>query len=196
MTTDNSADDKIIIDNARMIFLIHGLANTGKTTIIKQIHRNLLKAFPNAEKYYSEYDGSKKTMECSLNLEDYQCVMTIDGVRIGIMTDGDEQDPVANALIHFKEKDCHIIICASHEKGGAHDEVWGRCYEKEYGENKYIADKYHSCWFKTFDMWNSCYDKNEKHRLCMKYNHHVAEAIFDMVEDRIYEIQPLVKLEN
>lgn len=188
MTTDNITNNESAVDKTRTIFIIYGTWDTGKTTIIRRIYCNLLKAFPEAKKnYYKIYKVREEKTDNLHDEEDFRCIITIEKIRIGIMSDGDEPDSVNDALTDFKKEDCHIIICACHPKGEAKEHVT-TCSHDPKG--------YYSCWFRTFKIWDDCYDDSERRRLYKNYNHGMAEAIFDMVEDRIVKIRPLIELEK
>lgn len=93
-----------VIMKMNTIIAINGKENTGKTTTIKEINQ-LLK---------SEYPTSKREYE--IHKPDIRVIITINGVKIGIESQGDP-GRLPKSILLFVENQCDIIVCATRSKG-------------------------------------------------------------------------------
>jgi hypothetical protein len=87
------------------IIAIRGVGNTGKTETIKTFYR-LLK---------SKYPTSK--IENEVDRLDIRVIITINGVKIGIESQGDPSSRLFESIPLFVRNQCSIIVCATRSKG-------------------------------------------------------------------------------
>lgn len=85
------------------LIVLKGKENTGKTTTINCVCNKL------RGKRYIE--SSPKNFK-DLGNGDFLTVLEKEGVKIGIISQGDEADKIPIYLKELKEKDCQKIICA------------------------------------------------------------------------------------
>lgn len=85
------------------LIVLKGKENTGKTTTINCVCNKL------RGKRYIE--SSPKNFK-DLGNGDFLTVLEKEGVKIGIISQGDEADKIPIYLKELKEKDCRKIICA------------------------------------------------------------------------------------
>jgi len=95
----------------RKIFGLYGAANVGKSQTIKEVY-NLLS---------SEYKTAK--IKHQILESDIIVVLTIDGITIGIESQGDPNSRLAESLSLFVKMECNIIICATRTRGQTVDAV-------------------------------------------------------------------------
>jgi len=87
------------------IFVVKGVANTGKTKTIKKVYELLFKKYPNAKKE-EEITGG-----------DIRVILTINGVKIGIESQGDPNSRLFKSIELFIKMKCEIIVCATRTRG-------------------------------------------------------------------------------
>jgi hypothetical protein len=111
-----------------------GLSEQGKSASIKLATQEILKKFNNA--VYQAYlvDIKEKTITKSdlNNKGDITVIIEIDGIKIGIESQGDPQSRIFLSLPFFVQNECDIIICACRNRG---DTVWE--VEKLHDNNNY-----------------------------------------------------------
>jgi ABC-type phosphate transport system ATPase subunit len=92
----------------KKVFALTGTTNTGKSTTIRTVYELLRAKYPDAK----EEGGAK------LNRVDIKVVLTINGVKIGIESQGDpdKKSRLAQSLKEFVESGCSIIVCARRTK--------------------------------------------------------------------------------
>lgn len=89
----------------RKIIALFGVANVGKTQTIKKAYELLISKYPNA------------TKEIIRNNYDIQVIVTINGVKIGIESQGDPNSRLFDSIKLFVKVGCQVIICATRTKG-------------------------------------------------------------------------------
>ncbi len=87
------------------IIAIRGVPNTGKTETIIKFY-NLLK---------SKYPTSK--IENEIFGLDIRVIITINGVKIGIESQGDPKSRLLKSIPLFVRNQCNIIVCATRTRG-------------------------------------------------------------------------------
>lgn len=84
---------------------IRGIEGQGKSETIKLL-RNVLKTnFKNHIEKLIKDDG------------DIKCILEINGIKIGIESQGDPKSRQGRSIIDFMNEDCNIIICACRTSG-------------------------------------------------------------------------------
>ncbi|UTW47126.1 ATP-binding protein [Bacterioplanoides sp. SCSIO 12839] len=87
------------------VIALFGPGNSGKTSTLRIVHQQLLKMdFDTMEKYHKSH-------------VDIREIFIIDGVKVGLETQGDPYSRLAESLELFKKIGCKIIICASRTRG-------------------------------------------------------------------------------
>lgn len=89
----------------KTIFALRGKAKTGKTTTIKKVYE-LLK---------NKYTKSNQT-EFIVHT-DIKIIIIIDGIKIGIESQGDPGSRLDDSLKDFVDSQCDIILCAARTRG-------------------------------------------------------------------------------
>ena len=95
----------------RKVIALRGIGNVGKSQTIRKVYELLLTKYPDA------------IIEDSKIRVDIMVVLKINGVKIGITSQGDSNERLANSLKYFLEVDCRIIICATRTYGQTVDAV-------------------------------------------------------------------------
>ena len=106
----------------KKIIALSGSGNSGKTSTLCIVHKGLLSM---AESIMDEHridDGDQRN------------ILVINGVNVGIETQGDPNSRLSSSLILFKEHNCHLIICATRTRGSTVEIV----------DN--LAPEYHISW--------------------------------------------------
>jgi len=91
---------------ANTIIALRGKANVGKSQTIKSIYESIISTFPNAQ-----------VSDLSLGA-DVRAIITIDGCKIGIESQGDPNSRLFKSIKQFVDNKCEIIICATRTRGG------------------------------------------------------------------------------
>jgi hypothetical protein len=89
----------------KTIIALQGVANQGKSTSIKMAYALLKAAYPSA-KIDERFIGADITV-----------VITINGVKVGIESQGDPNSRLFESLGHFVKVGCKAIICATRSRG-------------------------------------------------------------------------------
>lgn len=102
---------KIAVDiggyTVKTIIAFRGVANIGKSTTIKKTYELLLGKYPSA---IIERRIIPPRVDISV-------IITINGKKIGIDSQGDPCGKLADRLHSFVEVDCQVIICATRTRG-------------------------------------------------------------------------------
>ncbi|MFH2033045.1 MAG: hypothetical protein ABIJ40_20830 [Bacteroidota bacterium] len=106
----------------KKLIALQGTANRGKTSSIKIVYGLIKKQWP-------------KAIIDELNVKsDIKVVMTINGKKIGIESQGDPGSRLPESLDYFVQIGCDVIICATRTRGETVQAVKG------------LEDKYEICW--------------------------------------------------
>jgi hypothetical protein len=89
----------------KKVIVLWGTANIGKTITLKKVHKQLLKLSTNT------------LPEHSRNNIDIREILIINGMKVGIETQGDPNSRLAESLKLFKKQGCVLIICATRTRG-------------------------------------------------------------------------------
>lgn len=92
---------------AKSVFALYGPANVGKSTTIKRVFALLTDAFPTAPVQTLNSPGVDITV-----------IIEINGISIGIESQGDPNSRLGESVEHFKSALCSIIVCATRTSGG------------------------------------------------------------------------------
>jgi len=87
------------------IIVVKGVANVGKTQTIKNVYELLIKKYNNATKDHIIISA------------DMRIVITINGIKIGIESQGDPSSRLFESIKLFVKIECDIIICATRTRG-------------------------------------------------------------------------------
>jgi hypothetical protein len=90
----------------KRVFALYGTANVGKSATLKKVFALLTDAYPGA---------SVQTINTGI---DITVIIEINGVLVGIETQGDPNGRLGESLELFKKAKCGIIICATRTTGG------------------------------------------------------------------------------
>ncbi len=94
-------------------FALYGKANVGKSNTLKKLFVLLTEAYPNAPVEYIH--GSQINITVII---DITVIIEIDGIRVGIESQGDPSSRLPESIERFKKDKCSIIICATRTRGG------------------------------------------------------------------------------
>jgi hypothetical protein len=108
------------------LIAIRGVANQGKSTSIKLAYELIKNAYPRAN-----------FEEINIGV-DITVVVTINGVKVGIESQGDPKSRLFESLRRFVKIDCKVIICATRSRGATVDAV------------SKLAGKYNINWINKF----------------------------------------------
>jgi hypothetical protein len=92
---------------AKHVFALYGTANVGKSATLKKVFALLTDAYPTAPVQNIHPPGIDITV-----------VIEIDGIFVGIESQGDPNGRLAESIELFKKVKCIIIICATRTRGG------------------------------------------------------------------------------
>ena len=95
----------------KKVIALWGCSNVGKSSTIKQVCELLLARYPKAEKEYGIFRV------------DIRVVLTINGVKVGIESQGDPSSRLPESLSLFVKLGCKVIVCATRTKGQTVDAV-------------------------------------------------------------------------
>ncbi|OBU10610.1 hypothetical protein [Morganella psychrotolerans] len=87
------------------IYALQGRGNCGKTSTLKEIFNQLKAKYPNAIINIIN-ENSDITIELNIN-----------GVKIGIESQGDPNSRLETSLLHFVSVNCDVIFCAVRTSG-------------------------------------------------------------------------------
>ena len=111
----------------KTILAIRGVGNCGKSTTLGYLIEMIKAAYPGAT-----FDEDRFKVDITI-------VITIDGKKIGIETQGDPNSRLGASLNRFIEIGCEVIICATRSYGSTIDLVntaAGRGYQLRWFEKR------------------------------------------------------------
>ncbi len=88
------------------IYVLQGVGSCGKSQTVNLIFRMLRKKYPNAS-----------VQIISRGSVDFTVIMDINGVKVGIESQGDPGGRLASSLATFFKNGCTIVICAARTRG-------------------------------------------------------------------------------
>lgn len=94
------------------IIVLQGLNNCGKTSTINILYRNILREFEKVEIVRSPRIG-----------KEINAILDINGVLLGIVSEGDIARNIAYYLSDFLANNCKVVICATRSRGKTVDAV-------------------------------------------------------------------------
>ena len=100
------------------IIYLKGRGNSGKTSTINNVFNLLVSKYKNAK-----IDFIKKGNDIKLTIE-------INGILVGIESQGDPNSRLKKSLDEFEAKNCDIIFCATRTSGMTVD--WVKSHSKNY----------------------------------------------------------------
>lgn len=102
---------------------LYGTSNTGKSETIRNVFEELCKRFPDFTFYPDFFQEIPESGDICI-------VIKINGLIIGIESQGDPNSRIFKSLPAFVELNCNIILCATRTRGATVDEV--KKYNNEY----------------------------------------------------------------
>ena len=90
----------------KQIIALYGTANSGKSTTLRKLYDLLIKAYPKAHIEIIHPVGV-----------DFTVIIEIDGVLIGIESQGDPGSRLDDSIKIFKKRGCVIIVCCTRTRG-------------------------------------------------------------------------------
>ena len=93
----------------KVAYCLSGIGDTGKSTTIRLIYELLKKR--NKLDILIEKMGKR----------DIYAIICINGIKIGIESQGDPGSRMKESLIEFEKQECIIIVCASRSYGKTYD---------------------------------------------------------------------------
>ncbi len=109
------------------IIAIRGVGNTGKTKTIKYVYDLVKSKYPEAK------------IESEICRLDIRVIFTVNGVKIGIESQGDPSSRLFESIPLFVKSQCNIILCATRTKGKTVQLIKEQeCYEIIWHEKSFI----------------------------------------------------------
>ena len=140
----------------KTVSALRGNANQGKSETIKEVARLLIAAYPAAAMTPAKIDFSK----------DIKLILTLDGLKIGIESQGDPNSRLPKSLEEFALAGCDLIICATRTSGETVNAV----------QNLHAVHNYDI-------VWVSNYRSRQKSNSAL--NKLSAQHIFELVQEII-----------
>lgn len=95
----------------KKVIVLWGKADTGKSGTILKIYKLLKSKYKDA------------TSESKIVGEDVRVILTINGIKVGIESQGDPGGRLLKSLKSFVKVNCRVIICATRTRGQTVDAV-------------------------------------------------------------------------
>lgn len=115
----------------RKVIALRGLGNSGKSSSLRKVYELLV------VRYALNKNRVNVKIEGALNKSNTSVIVSINGVRIGIDSAGDQLDILVGRLRDLEFKGCAIIVCASRTAASfeaAVNDLERCCYEIEWIE--------------------------------------------------------------
>lgn len=150
----------------KKIIALYGISNSGKTSTLKKIYE-LIRYF------------CKEEIIQEINKEIFCILTTINGIKIGIVSQGDPSTGIDKKIEKFIEKGCSIIICATRTRGETVQVV-----------QSYKKLEYEIEWVEAVSLTG--YEKTKRDL----YNHLYKSLIQARVEDIMDRVNSVLKKNN
>ncbi len=144
----------------KLVIANKGGSGQGKSSSIKKVAELLKEKYPNSFKYLEGGDSP---------WGDVKAIVTINGVKVGIESQGDPYSRIFVSIEDFLEKECDIMLLACRTRGETTQAVWA-LYEEE---------DYEIIWASN-DRTTSGDEPTQK-----RLNNLYADRIVQLIEDRI-----------
>ncbi len=125
---------------AKVIIALHGIANCGKSSVIKEIDKIIQQTYSVEIKKYAE-QGFKAPQENRDIVKIYELTHNGKKLQIGIESQGDPNSRIFKSLPIFKKINCDIIICATRSSGKTCDAVMDTGYEIFWVQQSSVSTK-------------------------------------------------------
>ena len=124
--------------SAKVIIALHGIANCGKSSVIKEIDKIIQQTYSIA---VNEHAGQKfqDSNDTGDIFKIYELIHNKKKLQIGIESQGDPNSRIFKSLPIFKKINCDIIICATRSSGKTCDAVVDTGYEIFWVQQNYIV---------------------------------------------------------
>lgn len=103
----------------KKIFIVKGISNCGKSTIINLVIDWVLQNYPNNQ---NSIQFEPKILP--ENEFDRFGIIQVNKLKVGFVSEGDTYDHVKMRLALFHELNCDIIVCASRTRLSSYTAVW------------------------------------------------------------------------
>ena len=153
---------------AKVIIVLHGIANCGKSSVIKEIDKIIQQTYSIA---VNEHAGQKfrDSNDTGDIFKIYELIHNKKKLQIGIESQGDPNSRLFESLPFFKEIGCDIIICATRSKGETCRLVAGLDYEIFWVQQNCIVTKNIKTDISDSLLTDLIYKKQEKMIELVKY---------------------------
>ncbi len=125
---------------AKVIIALHGIANCGKSSVIKEIDKIIQQTYSVEIKKYAE-QGFKAPQDNRDIIKIYELTHNGKKLQIGIESQGDPNSRIFKSLPIFKKINCDIIICATRSSGKTCDAVMDTGYEIFWVQQSSVSTK-------------------------------------------------------
>lgn len=140
----------------KLVIVNYGSGNKGKSTSVKEVYKLLSACYP-----------QHVTIIHPMESGDVKALIDVNGVLVGIESQGDPNSRLKNSLSDFLEFGCQIIVAAC----------------RSYGDTAKAIDDMHKYGYQV--IWSSN-DKNWDEDTIVDYlNAKYAEYVLQLIEDRI-----------
>jgi len=96
----------------KYVFALYGPANVGKSATLKKVFALLTDAYPTASVQTLDRPGMDITVTIDITV-----IIEINGILVGIESQGDPNGRLAESIELFKKAKCGIIVCATRTSG-------------------------------------------------------------------------------
>jgi hypothetical protein len=106
----------------KSIIVIEGKSNKGKTSATRAFREQLEITYPKLNTLVGKF--TKEEKDKKRFKKDFVEIVEINGVKIGIASEGDYPEVIEKALKLFVKEKCDIIICTCRSRGKPRDRTW------------------------------------------------------------------------
>lgn len=89
----------------KTVIALSGVANRGKTETIRNVYNQLYNEYPDAQQ------------QLLVSRSDVRVILTIEGVKVGIESQGDPNSRLPKSLALFQREGCQIVVCTMRTYG-------------------------------------------------------------------------------
>jgi hypothetical protein len=100
----------------KKVIAFYGASNRGKSATLKMVYQSLSKSFDllPEKSIIPDKHGTHLLNE----LHDIRAIFMMNGVRVGIESQGDPNSRLEDSLRFFQNNKCRIIVCPTRTRGG------------------------------------------------------------------------------
>jgi len=114
------------------LYALQGRGKTGKTSTLKEVFNQLSQKYPLA------------VTEVIRQTSDIKIIMVINGIKVGIESEGDPNGRLEESLHDFVQSSCNVIFCAVRTRGMTVDwvEQYAPTYRIQYVRQNFVETDY------------------------------------------------------